>query len=91
MTNCINCGATLHYSNNDMICKCAYCGTEYHIDQLGRVNEYYVELEIMGQKRKFYIGELSFNKLYSSCGRSLNGKLMPNYITSKIEMKLIEM
>lgn len=91
MTNCINCGATLHYSNNDTICKCVYCDTEYHINQEGKINEYCIELEIMGQKRKFYISELKFNKLFGSCGRNINGELESHYIATKIKMELIEM
>ena len=31
ITNCLNCGAPLHYNDNDTICKCEYCDTEYHL------------------------------------------------------------
>lgn len=54
-TNCINCGAPLTGT------KCHYCGTEYHLDDLGRLKEYYVKLEIFGQKMEFYLNSVEVN------------------------------
>lgn len=56
-TNCINCGAVLHGT------QCAYCGTEYHLDDLGRIKEYLVKIEIFGKKMEFYVNsiELSYD------------------------------
>jgi len=51
-TNCINCGAVLHGT------QCAYCGTEYHLDDLGRIKEYFVKLEIFGRKMEFYVNSI---------------------------------
>lgn len=58
-TNCKNCGAVLHYDLENRLAKCAYCGSEYHLDNLGRIEEYKVELEILGQRRTFYINSIS--------------------------------
>lgn len=56
-TNCKNCGASLHYDETKygQKVKCKYCQTEYHIDLLGRVEEYKVKLEFMGKIIEFYI------------------------------------
>lgn len=60
-TNCLNCGAVLHYdaNNHERMAKCGYCGTEYHIDELGRLEEYKVKLMIGGQVREFYVESIS--------------------------------
>ena len=41
-TNCCNCGAVMKYSEQCYggMYKCPYCGTEHHIDVLGRIEEY---------------------------------------------------
>ncbi len=57
MTNCKNCGSALH-NQNSRICKCEYCGTEYHLDDLGRIEEYKVKLDVMGREMMFYISEI---------------------------------
>ena len=56
-TNCKNCGASLHYdkTNYGKAVQCKYCRQEYHIDQLGRIEEYKVKLEFMGKVIDFYI------------------------------------
>jgi hypothetical protein len=52
-TNCKNCGAPLVGN------RCEYCGTEYeYIMELDSF-EQVIELNIGGQKRKFYINEIS--------------------------------
>ena len=59
-TNCLNCGSPLHYDETSYgsTAKCEYCGTEYHIDKLGRVEEYKVKIKIQGKIVDFYIGEM---------------------------------
>ena len=41
VSNCINCGAVMEYSKQDYgnMYKCPYCGTEHHIDLLGRIED----------------------------------------------------
>lgn len=70
-TNCKNCGAPLHYDLKSRIAKCEYCSTEYHLDDLGRIEEYKVEIEVYGQRRTFYINSISQeydNYEYDCCG-----------------------
>lgn len=89
--NCINCGAPLNINGNKVI-KCDYCGTEYNIDPLtNKISEYMIELTIMGKKRKFYIGDLTLNKIYGDCYRNLDGSIHQHLISKKIKMNLIEM
>ena len=59
-TNCKNCGASLHYdeTNYGKKVKCQYCRQEYHIDTLGRIEEYKVKLEIYGKVIDFYINSI---------------------------------
>lgn len=60
-TNCKNCGASLHYDRTSYgktaICK--YCRQEYHVDELGRIEEYKVKIDFMGKVRTFYIESFS--------------------------------
>lgn len=72
-TNCKNCGAPLKYDNSKII-KCEYCGTEYHKDIYGKIEEYYVTLEILGKKRRFYINDMEI-KYSSDSFRTLDGKM----------------
>jgi hypothetical protein len=71
LTNCTNCGAPLKFKEQDYgkLAKCSYCDTEYHLDLLGRVEEYKVKLKIMGEVKEFYISQLevdpfSFDNTY---------------------------
>lgn len=59
-TNCLNCGAPLHYDETSYgsTAKCKYCDTEYHIDKLGRVEEYKVKLKMYNKIISFYIGSM---------------------------------
>lgn len=59
-TNCLNCGAPLHYDETQYgsIAKCNFCDAEYHIDKLGRVEEYKVKIKIYNKIISFYIGEM---------------------------------
>lgn len=82
-TNCINCGAPLKNG------KCEYCGTEYHLDSLGQVNEYKVKVNIMGQEKDFYIGKIEKQSIYSY--RYVSGNLITNKICDKLKLELIEM
>jgi len=66
-TNCINCGAVLHGT------QCAYCGTEYHLDDLGRIKEYFVKLEIFGQKMEFYVNSIEVRNDNYEEFRNLSG------------------
>lgn len=63
--NCKNCGATLQYDLKNRMAKCEYCGSEYFLDNLGRIKEYMVELEIFGERRKFYISNIKVEPIYS--------------------------
>ncbi len=56
-TNCHNCGASLKYNekNYGSTAKCEYCNTEYHIDKLGRIEEYKVKLMMYGKIVTFYV------------------------------------
>lgn len=60
-TNCKNCGAPLQYdkTNYGKTATCKYCRQEYHIDLLGRIEEYKVKLEVYGTIMDFYINQIS--------------------------------
>lgn len=62
MTNCLNCGAPLHYDENNYgsCARCKYCDTEYNIDKLGRVEEYKVKLKMQGKIISFYLGSMVY-------------------------------
>jgi ribosomal protein L31 len=93
--NCLNCGAPLHYNDNDTICKCKYCDTEYHLKKdvsgVKQIEEYEIELEIMGEKHKFYIGDFKLNHICKDNYRDINGNMIYQKIKPKITMNLIEM
>ena len=94
-TNCLNCGSPLHYDETSYgsTAKCEYCGTEYHIDKLGRVEEYKVKIKIQGKIVDFYIGEMSVTNrpflddttFYDCKGRTMINKS----IQPEIELRLI--
>lgn len=56
--------------------KCEYCTSEYHLDDLGRIIEYKVDLEIFGERRKFYISNIEIEQIYGEAYRNLAGKLI---------------
>ena len=68
-TNCKNCGASLHYDETDYGKKvrCQYCRQEYHIDTLGRIEEYKVKLEFMEHIIDFYINSIEVQPDYIEC------------------------
>ena len=67
--------------------KCEYCTSEYHLDDLGRITEYQVELEIFGERRKFYISNIEIEQLYNDLYRDRVGKLIA-CSTGKQEYKI---
>lgn len=93
MRNCCNCGAPLKFNENnyESSVKCQYCRTEYHIDRLGKIEEYKVKLMIRGKIHEFYLSEFRVNNIYSDCYRNSNGKLIANKTSEKMEISLIEM
>ena len=84
-TNCINCGAPLHNE------KCEYCGTEYHLDNFGQINEYKVKLNILGKEKYFYISNVETHSIYGDCSRDISGRLVGSKICDKLKIQLIEM
>lgn len=90
--NCKNCGAPLHYdkTNYGRTAICNYCNSEYHLDLLGRLEEYKIKINIMGQVKEFYIGNWEVKSIFRDSGRDINGNLISNPITSKMILKLIE-
>ena len=91
-TNCKNCGAPLTYHKTDYgkTTKCKYCRQEYHIDLLGRVEEYKVKLEFMGEIKDFYIAEWEIQKIYGDAYRNIEGNLITSKPIKKIKLSLIE-
>lgn len=75
--NCTNCGAPLHYdeTNYGSVAKCQYCGTEYHIDKLGRIEEYKVSLKFQGKIIDFYISQIEYKPIEVDTYRTLDGTL----------------
>ena len=76
-TNCMNCGSPLHYdeTNYGSTAKCAYCDTEYHIDKLGRVEEYKVKLKMQGHIISFYIGTMTYEPPPMETYRTYSGEM----------------
>lgn len=92
-TNCKNCGASLHYdeTNYGKKVQCKYCRQEYHIDTLGRIEEYKVKLEIMGMIKNFYVSEITIEPEYLDFGRDLSGRIIqPQLQKYKTKIELIE-
>lgn len=91
-TNCKNCGAPLHYdkTNYGKVSECRYCGTEYHIDLLGRIEEYKIKIEFMGEVRDYYIGSWSVESLPLLEFIGLDGKRFIDTPKYKSKLELIE-
>lgn len=83
-TNCINCGAPLHSD------KCDYCGTEYTLNEFGQIKEYIIKLNILGEEKEFYIGDIEKHKICSNAVRDPSGFLVHDEIGNKLTLKLIE-
>lgn len=92
-TNCKNCGAPLIYgiNNYESIAKCKYCNTEYHIDRLGKIEEYKVKLKILGNIHEFYLSKIEVEPIYGICYRNSNGSLIASESNKKMKIKLIEL
>lgn len=88
-TNCKNCGAPLEYSEYGENTKCSYCGTEYHVNKYGYVEENIVELEIFGRKMKFYISSVTAEPIYMESTRLFDGSLSRVQSDPRISLELI--
>ena len=88
---CDNCGASLKYKKEDLSCVCDYCRTEYYISEEGKFEGQIIKLKIHGEEKKFYIGEEKYCRICFGAHRNIEGKLVQNYITTKMKIKLIEM
>lgn len=92
-TNCKNCGAVLHYDIKNRLAICDYCSTEYHLDNLGRIEEYKVEIEVFGQRRTFYIESItqSYDTCEFDCGfADASGKSFVVRTGGNLKMELVE-
>lgn len=91
-TNCKNCGAILHYNKDKYgtSTQCDYCGTEYHIDLLGRIEEYKIKIEFMGKVREYYIGDWENHPIYFNAYRDIDGRLNYRKPIYKTKLTLIE-
>lgn len=94
LTNCTNCGAPLQFTEKDYgkLAKCSYCDTEYHLDMLGRIEEYKVKLKVMGEVRQFYINEVACEPVCMPEFRNLDGTVdrTISFGRAKLKLKLIE-
>ena len=87
IVNCKNCGAPLHYNFKNRIATCEYCTSEYHLDDLGIIEEYKVELDIFGKRVKFYITNIEVEHDYCEY-RNIDGRRgrLPQKDTIKLEL-----
>lgn len=89
---CHNCGASLTYDerNYNGEVTCQYCRTKYHLDNLGKIEEYKVKLMIFGVVREFYIESVTFDEsgCYCECERDIDGELMARIARVKPKMIL---
>lgn len=74
IVNCKNCGAPLHYNLKNRMATCDYCSSEYHLDNLGIIEEYKVELDVFGKREKFYISNVEIENTCEEY-RTLDGRL----------------
>ena len=90
-TNCANCGAVLEYQekNYGSVLSCPYCKTEYHIDKLGKFDEYKIEFEYMGRRVRGYVGDVKFHKVFNDVGRNLKGELVTSDYKMFLDMNII--
>lgn len=74
-TNCCNCGAVMEYSKQNYggLYKCPYCGTEHHIDLLGRIEEYKIKFMFQGCLIEAYLNSYSMEFQYIESYRNVNG------------------
>lgn len=76
-TNCKNCGAVMQYSKQyyGKMYKCPYCGTEHHIDLLGRIEDYKVKFMWMGHIFEAYLNYVQLEPNYLDTTRLIDGTL----------------
>lgn len=89
---CHNCGASLEYNEKDYNgeIECKYCHTKYHLDNLGKVEEYKVKLMVYGVVKEFYIESITFDNsdCYCECVCDIDSNLMTRIRTSPPKMIL---
>lgn len=85
ITNCKNCGAVMEYSKQyyGSMYKCPYCGTEHHIDLLGRVEEYKIKFTWQGKLIEAYLSSFSADYPTDSF-RSIDGTIKTNFVGNPI-------
>ncbi len=88
ITNCKNCGAALHFDRKKRLAICDYCHSEYHLDDLGRIKEYMVELEIFGKRMQFYIDSIRVEPQCIESTRLCDSKCFVKTINNEIELTL---
>lgn len=90
MTNCMNCGAPLHYSETSYgrTAKCLYCDTEYHIDELGRVEEYKVKIQIQDKIVHFYIDSVTVEPMEVVSTRDWMGRMCTTMLPHEPSIRL---
>lgn len=88
---CMNCGASLHYTEKDYgkEIKCKYCRTEYHLDNLGKVEEFKVKLKIQDRIVNFYISELTIEPIYSEITRLGDNTIKTTQERAQLKLELI--
>lgn len=93
LTNCANCGAPLKFKEQDYgkLAKCPYCDTEYHLDLLGRVEEYKVKLKIMGEVKEFYISEIEIHPICEEFSYIGFNEKMTYIRDNRLKIELIEL
>ena len=81
-----NCGASLTYDerNYNGEVTCQYCRTKYHLDNLGKIEEYKVKLMFLGKVRNFYISEMTQHYLTTGVKRTVNGGIERNILAEPI-------
>lgn len=89
-TNCCNCGAVMKYSEQYYggMYKCPYCGTEHHIDLLGRIEEYKIKFMFMGHLIEAYLNSFSMEPIYDTY-RTTTGELYTNKIIDNLKFEFI--
>jgi hypothetical protein len=84
-TNCKNCGAVMQYSRQyyGKMYKCPYCGTEHHIDLLGRIEDYKMSFMWMGHIFEVYLSSVECQPIFlDTCtieGKFTSHKIADNY------------
>ena len=72
--------------NYGSLYKCEYCGTEHHIDLLGRIEEYKVKLMWQGHLIEAYLNYVQFTPIFETF-RSIED----NFCKSVINDNMLEL